>query len=112
MTTQSSSAPSPSDSSASSTAAATIDELRTLILEAEQALANAGDAADDKLVGIRDRLQSVIDESKSALSRFRKTAQEQARKADALVRSHPYQAIGVALGVGALLGFLLSSRRK
>jgi ElaB/YqjD/DUF883 family membrane-anchored ribosome-binding protein len=101
-----------SGSSASSAAAATIDELRTLIMEAEQALANAGDSADDKLVAIRDRLQSVIEDSKSALGRFRQTAANQARKADALVRSHPYQSIGIALGVGALIGFLISSRRS
>ncbi len=107
-----SSPPSGSPSAASTSATATIDELRLLILEAEQALANAGDSADDKLVAIRDRLQSVIADSKSALGRFRKTAAEQARKADQLVRSHPYQSIGIALGVGALIGYLVSSRRN
>ncbi len=107
-----SASPAPSAASASSSAAATIDELRLLIMEAEQALANAGDSADDKLAEIRDRLQSVIADSKSALGRFRKTAADQARKADALVRSHPYQSIGIALGVGALIGYLVSSRRS
>lgn len=104
----------PSDSSTNGSAAATatIDELRTLILEAEQALVNAGDSADDKLVAIRDRLQSVLADSKSALGRLRKTAAEKARQADAVVRAHPYESIGIALGVGALVGYLLSSRRR
>lgn len=100
-------------SSRNSTAVAsnTIDELRTLILEAEQALSNAGDAADEKLVEIKDRLQGAMDASKSTINRWRRATVDQARRADDVVRSHPYESIGIALAAGLVLGYALSSRR-
>ena len=33
-----------------------------------------------------------------------------AKATDQVIRDHPYHAIGVALGVGVLIGFLLSHR--
>jgi ElaB/YqjD/DUF883 family membrane-anchored ribosome-binding protein len=36
---------------------------------------------------------------------------EGARATDEMVRSHPYQSIGIAFGIGALLGFLLTRRQ-
>ena len=95
----------------SSVAANTIDELRTLILEAEQALSNAGEAADEKLVEIKDRLQSAMDASKSTIHRWRRATVDQAKRADEVVRSHPYESIGIALASGLVLGWALSSRR-
>jgi ElaB/YqjD/DUF883 family membrane-anchored ribosome-binding protein len=88
----------------------TIDELRTLILEAEQALANAGDAADDKIVEIRDRLRKALNKGRSTFGRLRQSAGEQAQKADETIRANPYESIGVALGLGLLIGYLLPKR--
>jgi ElaB/YqjD/DUF883 family membrane-anchored ribosome-binding protein len=100
------------DNPPSAVANETIDELRTLILEAEQALANAGDAADDKLVEVKERLQTALDQGKSTIHRFRRIAVGQVKKADETVRSHPYESLGIALGVGLILGYALSPSRR
>ena len=42
--------------------------------------------------------------------RVRDKAVESAKAADEAVHEHPYQAIGIALGVGALIGYLASRR--
>src|SRR5271163_1142146 len=87
------------NSSPSPALSATIDELRTLILDAEQAMANAGDDADDKLIEVKERLQSALDEGKSAFNRWSKIAVGQVKRADQTVRDHPYESIGIALGI-------------
>jgi ElaB protein len=94
-----------------SAGAAAIDDLRALIVEAEQALATAGDNADEKLFEIKERLEAALDQGKTALNRWRDVAAAQARRADDIVRSHPYETAGVALGVGLLVGLLISPRR-
>jgi ElaB/YqjD/DUF883 family membrane-anchored ribosome-binding protein len=42
--------------------------------------------------------------------RVREKAVEGAKAADQTVRENPYQAIAIALGVGALIGFLAARR--
>lgn len=42
----------------------------------------------------------------------RDKAVEKAKSADAVVRENPYRAIGIALGVGALVGFITSFRHS
>jgi len=54
----------------------------------------------DKLVG----------ELKSMIQRAEQTAVERAKAADRVVRDHPYQTIGLAFGLGLLIGVL--ARRK
>jgi ElaB/YqjD/DUF883 family membrane-anchored ribosome-binding protein len=41
---------------------------------------------------------------------MQKQAIQSAKAADKLVRENPYRAAGIAFGVGALVGFLLSRR--
>jgi ElaB/YqjD/DUF883 family membrane-anchored ribosome-binding protein len=89
-----------------------IDDLRALILEAEKALNHSSDDnSNDKLVDIKERLQAAVDQGKSAFERWREIAKTQAGRADDIVRSRPYQTAGVALGIGLILGLILSPRR-
>ena len=52
----------------------------------------------------------LIAELKTMFQRAEKKAVERAKFADQVVREHPYPTIGVAFGLGLLLGFLV--RRK
>jgi len=47
---------------------------------------------------------------KEIYSQVRDKAADGVRVADQAVRENPYQAIGIAVGVGALIGFLLARR--
>lgn len=86
------------------------DDLKALLRDAEQVLAGAGDVADEKVTELRQRMRAALDGSSDRLERLRETAREQADRADEYVRSHPYQSIGVAAAVGALIGILFSRR--
>ena len=54
--------------------------------------------------------QKIIDELKVALERAEEKAVERAKAADRVIREHPYQTIGVAFGLGLLIGVLVSRR--
>ena len=51
-----------------------------------------------------------MENGKEMYGRVRDKAVEGAKTADEAVREHPYTAIGIAVGLGALIGFLLARR--
>jgi ElaB/YqjD/DUF883 family membrane-anchored ribosome-binding protein len=50
--------------------------------------------------------ERLADDFKVIVQRAEEKAVERAKAADKVVRDHPYQTIGIALGVGVLLGML------
>ena len=86
----------------------TITELRELLREAESVLAETGGAAGEKVDALRDRLRAALAEGRSVADRLRQAARHQAEELDTRVRAHPYEFMGVAAGVGALLGVMVA----
>ena len=54
--------------------------------------------------------ERMVDELKSMIERAQDQAVERAKQADRVIRDHPYQTIGIAFGLGLLIGVL--ARRK
>jgi ElaB/YqjD/DUF883 family membrane-anchored ribosome-binding protein len=52
----------------------------------------------------------LVSELKTLIHRAEQKAVERAKAADRVVRDHPYQTIGLAFGLGVLIGIL--ARRK
>ena len=55
--------------------------------------------------------ERLVDEMKAMFQRAEERAVERAKAADRLIRDHPYQTIGLAFGLGLLIG-VLAIRRK
>ncbi len=53
----------------------------------------------------------MMEQLKTMIQRAEEKAVERAKAADRAIRGHPYQTIGVAFGLGLLVG-LLARRRK
>ena len=68
--------------------------------------------AGDEVAQARKRLAAALERGKEICGQMKEKAVEGARVADQTVREHPYQAIAIGIGVGALLGYLLGSRRN
>ena len=83
----------------------TAENLQALLHEAEQALS---DTAGDKFDDLRERLRVAVDSSKDTFARIRGQAVRRAKQADQLVRDNPYYSIGIAAGIGAIIGILVS----
>ncbi|MGH7980508.1 MAG: DUF883 family protein [Limisphaerales bacterium] len=78
--------------------------------DARELLAATAGMAETKVVEARRRLQSALERGKEAWGDLQDRAAEQAKVADEVIRDHPYQSIGIAFGVGALLGILMARR--
>ena len=89
---------------------ATSNDLGTLAEDARALMAATADVAGEKVSDARKRLAAGLDSGNEIAGRVREKAVEGAKAADEAVREHPYQAIGIALGVGAILGFLVARR--
>lgn len=88
----------------------TAEDLKTLLHEAESALSSVTGEASDQVGDLRKRLRLAISDGKGSIERLRTEAIHKAREADQLVRNNPYYAIGIAAGVGAIIGILLAHR--
>lgn len=86
------------------------DELNTLAEDARNLIEATADVAGDKVANARKRLAAALENSKEIYGRVRARAIEGAKATDRAVHEHPYQAVGVALGVGILLGLLIGRR--
>jgi ElaB/YqjD/DUF883 family membrane-anchored ribosome-binding protein len=61
---------------------------------------------------LQAKLESVIEKAKQACDRLQDQTAAAAKAADKTIRENPYQAIGVAFGVGVLIGVLAMGSRR
>ena len=89
---------------------ATVNDMGMLVEDARALIAATADVAGEKVSEARKRLAAALDSAKEIAGRVREQAVEGAQAADKTVRENPYQAIGIAFGVGALVGYLAMRR--
>jgi ElaB/YqjD/DUF883 family membrane-anchored ribosome-binding protein len=53
---------------------------------------------------------ALVEQGRELAGNLRDQAVASVKTADKAIRKHPYKAIGIAVGVGAVIGFLLSRR--
>ncbi len=82
----------------------------TLAEDARNLMAATADVAGEKVGDARKRLAAALERGKEIYGQVREKAVEGAKAADEAVHEHPYQAIGIAFGVGALIGYLAARR--
>ena len=88
------------------------NDMGQLAEDARALIAATADVAGEKVGEARKRLAAALEKGKEIYGRVREKAVEGAKATDEAVHEHPYQAIGIALGVGALIGFLVARRRS
>ena len=87
------------------------NETSTLAEDARALMAATADVAGEQVAEARRRLTAGLASGKQLIARARDKTLDGAKATDQLVRENPYQTIGIAFGVGALIGFLLARRR-
>ena len=66
------------------------------------------DVAGGRVSEARKRLAAALEQGKEIYGRVREKAVEGVKATDEAVHEHPYPAIGIALGVGAFVGYLVA----
>jgi ElaB/YqjD/DUF883 family membrane-anchored ribosome-binding protein len=91
-----------------------IDDLTAVIRDAESLLRATAAQTGDRVEEIRTRAEATVRQAKERLAGVEQQALERARElagdAEHYVRSNPWQAVGIAAGVGLVLGLLLTRR--
>jgi ElaB/YqjD/DUF883 family membrane-anchored ribosome-binding protein len=88
-----------------------VTDLKSLIGDAEELLKATTSQAGEKIAVARQRIEQSLIEGRKALADAEKVvikkSKECAEIADDYVRENPWSAVGIAAGVGVLLGLLI-----
>lgn len=89
-------------------------DLRVVIADAEELLRMTADQAGEGAADIRSRVQARMNEAKADLVHLQEAAVAKAKEAghaaDEFVHENPWKSIGIAAGVGLVMGLLVSRR--
>jgi ElaB/YqjD/DUF883 family membrane-anchored ribosome-binding protein len=67
---------------------------------------------DNAKLDIRAKLEAATEKAKEACQRLQEQTVAAAKATDKVVREHPYQAMGIAFGLGILVGVLVTRARQ
>ena len=90
----------------------TLRDLGTAVREGEELLNAAAGEQGEKGRALRAKLEAAVEKAKALYERLEEKTVAAAKAADQTVREHPYQAMGIAFGVGLLIGVLAARSRR
>lgn len=87
-----------------------VKDFKTVVHDAENLVkATAGDLG-EKAREARGRLTASLESARESCRHLEERAVASAKATDKVIREHPYQSIGVAFGVGLLIGVLVTRK--
>jgi ElaB/YqjD/DUF883 family membrane-anchored ribosome-binding protein len=91
-----------------------VADLKTVMEDAEALLKATSTLTGEKVQEVRARAEESLRQAKVRLSEVEEEAMRRAREiadaADEYVHENPWQSVGIAAGIGLLLGLLLARR--
>lgn len=91
-----------------------VSDMKVLVADTEELLRATASQAGDKASAARERIQATLANTKAKMIEAERAVLEKtkqaARATDDYVHDNPWQAVGVAAGVGFLLGLLIGRR--
>jgi ElaB/YqjD/DUF883 family membrane-anchored ribosome-binding protein len=91
-----------------------LTDLKTVMSDAEALLRATSAQTGEKIQEVRARAEESLRQAKARLSSIEDEALRRAREVadatDEYVRENPWQSVGIAAGVGLLVGLLLARR--
>ncbi|MBB5018299.1 ElaB/YqjD/DUF883 family membrane-anchored ribosome-binding protein [Chitinivorax tropicus] len=93
---------------------ALIDDLRDVLTDTEAMLKEVQSDTSEQAAAVREKVMANLRSAKTKLLEAERLVAEKTKAAakatDEYVHEHPWQAVGIAAGVGFLLGLLVSRR--
>ena len=85
-------------------------DLKVVMHDAEELLKATAGEAGEKFKHVRERLGDTLMAAKHTCERIGEKTVEAAEATDQVIRKHPYESIGVAFGIGILIGVFVGRR--
>jgi ElaB/YqjD/DUF883 family membrane-anchored ribosome-binding protein len=87
-----------------------VSDLKTVTRDAEELLKTVSGERGNGSNEMRVRLSSAIESAKATYRRLEEKTVAGAKATDKAIRAHPYESLGVAFGVGLLVGVLVGRK--
>ena len=87
-----------------------VADLKTVARDTEELLKASAGEVGDKAREARARLTNALESAKETCRRLEDKALAGAKATDKVIREHPYQSIGIAFGIGLLIGVLVTRK--
>lgn len=91
-----------------------VEDLKVVVRDAEALLRATSAQTGEKIQEVRARAEESLKQARTRLTEMEDQAYQRARElaesTEGYVRENPWQALGIAAGVGLLVGMLLSRR--
>ena len=91
-----------------------VQDLKIVISDAEDLLRATASQAGDKVSAAREKVQDSLQRAKVKLAEVEDVivdrSKQAARATDEYVQDNPWRAVGIAAGVGGIIGMLISRR--
>ena len=85
-------------------------DLKLVMRDAKDLLKATAGTVGDNLGEVRNRLASTLESAKATCGRLQDQTVRAAKATDHVIRAHPYESLGIALGTGLLIGLLVARR--
>jgi len=87
-----------------------VSSLKSVTRDAEELLKTVSGEQGNGSHDMRMRLSSAIDSAKASFHRLEEKTVAGAKATDRTIRKHPYESLGVAFGMGLLVGVLMARK--
>lgn len=91
-----------------------VADLRVVVADAEELLRASAGQAGEKIAVARERIQASLATARIKLSDAERALLERSKEAahatDEYVHDHPWSAVGIAAGIGLVIGLLIGRR--
>jgi ElaB/YqjD/DUF883 family membrane-anchored ribosome-binding protein len=87
-----------------------LQDLKQVVHDGEEVLRAGVHELGEKGAEARERLATALENAKETGRRLQVHALNGAKATDKVIREHPYQSLGVAFGIGILIGVLVARK--
>jgi ElaB/YqjD/DUF883 family membrane-anchored ribosome-binding protein len=85
-------------------------DLKAVVQDAEELMKATAGQAGEKVAEVRSRLKAALESAKATCQRLEEKTIAAAKATDRTIREHPYESIGIAFGLGLLVGVLVARK--
>ena len=85
-------------------------DLKAVVRDAEDLMKATAGQAGEKVSEVRSRLAAALESAKTTCHRLEEKTVAAAKATDRTIREHPYESIGIAFGLGLLVGVLVTRK--
>jgi len=87
-----------------------LQDLRAVVQDGEDLLRAGVHDLSERGMAAREKLSGALQSARETREKLEQRAREGVKATDRLVREHPYQSLGIAFGVGLLIGVLVNRK--